>query len=195
MNTREKCKKLYERFKKLKEETKLTANNMGPGGSYSRNIIDFEKVHERKKVVKEIIELNCDKLLIDAKNVIISELNDKCEIIKAELSGYREREIDYRDQLVDNRQQLAENRQQLVDSREREIEYKEREKAYKQEQKAKNNFILEITRKIEKYSRLLQENPNDMTIHNKIHKYRIKVMKMMGLTEEQMTEQMNELKL
>ena len=99
------------------------------------------------------------------------------------MAGYREREIDYRDQ-------LAENRQQLADSREREIEYRQQIAENRREQKTKNNFILEITRKIEKYSKLLQENPSDATIHNKIHKYRIKIMKMMGLTEDQLMEQL-----
>ena len=63
MNTKEKCEKLYERFKKVKEESKDIANTMGLNGSYTRINIDSEKVHEQIKIEEDMKKLNCDKVL------------------------------------------------------------------------------------------------------------------------------------
>jgi hypothetical protein len=57
---------------------------------------------------------------------------------------------------------------------------------YRAQLSQKNELIKDITRKLAKYSRQLQENPGDPTVSEKINKYRRKVMKTSGDIVEQL---------
>ena len=78
-----------------------------------------------------------------------------------------ERERGYRAQLEDNRTHLSQ----------------------------KDELIKEITRKLGKYSRQLHENPGDPTISEKISKYRRKVMRLAGINENELVEQMENMSI
>jgi len=75
------------------------------------------------------------------------------------------------------------------------LEGLDRERDYRVQITQKDELIREITNKLAKYSRLLQESPDDQRIHEKIRKYRIKVMKLAGISEDELTEKMDKLRL
>ena len=75
------------------------------------------------------------------------------------------------------------------------LEALDRERGYRGQIIQKDELIQDITNKLAKYSRLLQENPNDRRVHEKIRKYRIKVMKLTGVTEEDLVNQMQDMRL
>jgi very-short-patch-repair endonuclease len=95
--------------------------------------------------------------------------------------GYQERERGYRAQLEYNRDQLEYNRDQLEDSRD--------------QLSKKDELIKDITRKLANYSRQLQENPGDPTISEKIGKYRKKVMRLAGINESELVDQMENMRI
>lgn len=73
--------------------------------------------------------------------------------------------------------------------------YQEREQEYRKDKLQKDELMKDISNKLAKYSKMLAENPTDPTIHEKIRKYRIKVMKLAGATEEDLTKQMTNMRL
>jgi hypothetical protein len=77
----------------------------------------------------------------------------------------------------------------------REHGYQERECGYRAQLSQKDELIKEITRKLANYSRQLQENPGDPTISEKIGKYRKKVMRLAGINEGELVDQMENMRI
>lgn len=53
---KEYCKNLYNRYKELKEKTKLEAKDLRPGGKIKAKYISPEDMKEREKVKNELYE-------------------------------------------------------------------------------------------------------------------------------------------
>ena len=128
------------------------------------------------------------RLLLESKEKVISEMNHHIASIK--------RELDAAYASIRYFQEQDEKYQEEVSMLKYEkLEGLERERGYRAQLSQKNELIKDITRKLAKYSRQLQENPGDPIISEKISKYRRKVMRMAGINENDLIEQMENMRI
>jgi len=129
---------------------------------------------------------------VESKEKVISEMNHHIESIKRELDAayasiryFQERDEEYQEEVSMLKY--------------RELEGLERERGYRAQLEDNRThlyeLIKEITRKLGKYSRQLHENPGDPTISEKISKYRRKVMRLAGINDNELVEQMENMSI
>jgi len=134
------------------------------------------------------ININGQKLLLESKDKVIAEMNHHISSMKRELdTAYAS--IQY------FKEQISEGLDRERGYQEREHGYQEREHGYRAQLSQKDELIKDITRKLANYSRQLQENPGDPTISEKIGKYRRKVMRLAGINEGELVDQMENMRI
>ena len=163
------------------------------GQVYSKYGSYIQRYIEENQQVR--IKYDEQRLLLESKEKVISEMNHHISSIKRELDAayasiryFQERDEEYQEE-------ISILKYEKLEGLERERGYRDRERDYRVQITQKDELIREITNKLAKYSRLLQESPDDQRIHEKIRKYRIKVMKLAGISEDELTEKMDKLRL